>query len=234
MGFVPRRWNDGRLHPLLLWRSWWVLHSTRFKIHEIKKHLNQIRKLNAVSEPPGNATPAVHSEIFLQSDRIASFVLMGIQRWGLLSLLGLIFPFLIVSVSTPKQEVKLVEDTQSGRVLLSSWSCPPQKSLGSYCFICFACMCLLGGVFTFFLLPETRGKTLVEISTEFSAISVCGLSLSQQSSEATKLWETEDASLSGTASSCSRCYIMKNFFKVYLILTSYLGLCAIKDLSNSS
>lgn len=86
--------------------------------------------------------------------------------------------------------------SQSGRVSLSGWSCPLQKFLGSYCFICFACVCLLGGVFTFFVLPETRGKTLVEISTDFRAISVCGLSLSQQSSEATKLWET-----AGTASS---------------------------------
>lgn len=112
---------------------------------------------------------------------------MGIQRWGLLSLLGLIFPFLIVSVPTSNQEVKQVKDSASGRVLLSSFTCPPQKSLGSYCFIFFACVCLLGGVFTFFILPETRGKTLVEISTEFRAISVCGLSLSQQSSKATKL-----------------------------------------------
>lgn len=133
----------------------------------------------------GNATPTVHSEIFLQSDRMASFVLMGIQRWGLLSLLGLIFPFLIVSLSTSQQEVNQVEDLQS--VLLGCTSRPPQKSLGSYCFICFAFVCLLGSVFTFFILPETRGKTLVEISAEFSAITVCRLSPSQQSGEATKL-----------------------------------------------
>ncbi|XP_075870524.1 solute carrier family 2 member 9, like 1 isoform X2 [Nelusetta ayraudi] len=105
---------------------------------------------------PGSATPTVHSEIFLQSDRMASFVLMGIQRWGMFFLLGLIFPFVI-------------------------------RSLGSYCFVFFACVCLLGAVFTFFILPETKGKTLVEISAEFRAIIVCGLSLSQQSSEATKL-----------------------------------------------
>lgn len=53
----------------------------------------------------------------MQSDRMASFVLMGIQRWGMFFLLGLIFPFVIVSPSGGKQEVQQVKDSQSGRVL---------------------------------------------------------------------------------------------------------------------
>lgn len=65
---------------------------------------------------------------------------------------------------------------------------PPQNALNSYCFLFFACVCLLGCVFTFSILPETKGKTLMEISAEFRAISVCGISFSeQQSTEGTKL-----------------------------------------------
>lgn len=49
-----------------------------------------------------------------------------------------------------------------------------QNALNSYCFVLFACVSLLGCLYTFFLLPETKGKTLMEISEEFKAIIVCG------------------------------------------------------------
>uniref|UniRef100_A0A4W6D6D8 Solute carrier family 2 member 9, like 1 n=1 Tax=Lates calcarifer TaxID=8187 RepID=A0A4W6D6D8_LATCA len=88
------------------------------------------------------ASATLNSEIFIQSDRLAALVLMGIQRWLLFAVLGLVFPFLINGLST-------------------------------YCFVLFACVCLLGCFYTFFLLPETKGKTLLEISEEFKAITLC-------------------------------------------------------------
>ncbi|XP_040890502.1 solute carrier family 2 member 9, like 1 [Toxotes jaculatrix] len=105
---------------------------------------------------PAGATATLNSEIFIQSDRLAALVLMGIQRWLLFSVLGLVFPFLI-------------------------------NALSSYCFVLFACMCLLGCLYTFFLLPETKGKTLLEISEEFKAITLCGKSFSEKKSLETKL-----------------------------------------------
>ncbi|XP_038551574.1 solute carrier family 2 member 9, like 1 [Micropterus salmoides] len=105
---------------------------------------------------PAGATATLHSELFIQSDRLAAFVLMGIQRWLVFAVLGLVFPFLI-------------------------------NALNSYCFVLFACMCLLGCLYTFFLLPETKGKTMLEISEEFKAITVCGKSFLEEKRVETKL-----------------------------------------------
>ncbi|KAM7423142.1 hypothetical protein PAMA_010930 [Pampus argenteus] len=105
---------------------------------------------------PAGATAALNSEIFIQSNQLAAFVLMGIQRWFLFAVLGLVFPFII-------------------------------NALDSYCFVIFACMCLLGCLYTFFLLPETKGKTLLEIADEFKAITVCGKFFLEENRVETKL-----------------------------------------------
>ncbi|XP_051933143.1 solute carrier family 2 member 9, like 1 isoform X1 [Hippocampus zosterae] len=60
-------------------------------------------------------------------------------------------------------------------------------ALDSYCFVIFACMSLLGCVYVFFFLPETKGKTLLEISDQFKAITVCGKSSPKESRLETKL-----------------------------------------------
>lgn len=62
-----------------------------------------------------------------------------------------------------------------------------QDALNSYCFVLFACVCLLGFLYTFFFLPETKGKTLLEISEEFKAITVCGKSFWEEKTVETKL-----------------------------------------------
>ncbi|XP_014857968.1 PREDICTED: solute carrier family 2, facilitated glucose transporter member 9-like [Poecilia mexicana] len=105
---------------------------------------------------PGAATATLSSELFIQSDCVAAFVLMGLQRWFMSAMVGLIFPFII-------------------------------DAFGSYCFTLFAIMSLLGSFYTFFLLPETKGKTLVDISEEFKAITVCGKSFLERERVETKL-----------------------------------------------
>uniref|UniRef100_A0A3Q2NWS5 Solute carrier family 2 member 9, like 1 n=1 Tax=Fundulus heteroclitus TaxID=8078 RepID=A0A3Q2NWS5_FUNHE len=96
------------------------------------------------------------SELFIQSDRLAAFVLMGLYRWFIFAVLGLLFPFII-------------------------------DALNSYCFILFAGVCLLGSLYTFFLLPETKGKTFMDISKEFKAIKVYGKSFLEEDKVETKL-----------------------------------------------
>ncbi|XP_010774451.1 solute carrier family 2, facilitated glucose transporter member 9-like, partial [Notothenia coriiceps] len=44
---------------------------------------------------PGGTTGTLHSELFIQSDRMAAFVLIGSQHWFFFALLGLVFPFVI-------------------------------------------------------------------------------------------------------------------------------------------
>uniref|UniRef100_A0A8D0EDM4 Solute carrier family 2 member 9 n=1 Tax=Salvator merianae TaxID=96440 RepID=A0A8D0EDM4_SALMN len=43
-----------------------------------------------------------------------------------------------------------------------------QKGLQTYCFLVFAAVCLAGATFLFFVLPETKNKTLTEISQAFA------------------------------------------------------------------
>ncbi|XP_037535172.1 solute carrier family 2 member 9, like 1 [Nematolebias whitei] len=105
---------------------------------------------------PGAVTATLSSELFVQSDRLAAFVLMGLQLWITFAVLGLIFPFLI-------------------------------NALDAYCFLLFSGVCLLGSLYTFFILPETKGKTLLEISKEFRAITVCGRSFSEGKKMETRL-----------------------------------------------
>lgn len=104
---------------------------------------------------PAGASAPLQSEIFIQSDRLAAFVLMGIQRWSMFSVFSLVFPFLI-------------------------------NALDSYGFVLFASVCLLGSLYTFFFLPETKGKTLLEISEDFKAITVCGKSFLEEKTMETK------------------------------------------------
>uniref|UniRef100_A0A672GLJ7 Solute carrier family 2, facilitated glucose transporter member 5 n=1 Tax=Salarias fasciatus TaxID=181472 RepID=A0A672GLJ7_SALFA len=104
--------------------------------------------------PAGTGT--LSSEIFIQSDRLSAFAIVGLLRWLAIAVIGFMFPFLIVT-------------------------------LGSYSFVLFACMCLLASLYTFFILPETKGKTVLEISQEFNAITVCRKSSPEEQTVETTL-----------------------------------------------
>uniref|UniRef100_A0A672NDU7 Solute carrier family 2, facilitated glucose transporter member 9-like n=1 Tax=Sinocyclocheilus grahami TaxID=75366 RepID=A0A672NDU7_SINGR len=49
-------------------------------------------------------------------------------------------------------------------------------ALKSLSFVLFSCVCLIAALYVFFILPETKGKTLLEISQEFENIRACGSS----------------------------------------------------------
>ncbi|XP_058486566.1 solute carrier family 2 member 9, like 1 [Solea solea] len=105
---------------------------------------------------PVGAIAALNSELFIQTDRVAALVVIGVQRWLTFATVGLVFPFILTS-------------------------------LGSYSFLVFAVMSLVGCLYTFFFLPETKGKTILEISEQFRAITICGKSLAEKKDIETKL-----------------------------------------------
>lgn len=45
-----------------------------------------------------------------------------------------------------------------------------QEALQTYAFLVFVVVCLIASVFLFFILPETKNKTFVEISQSFAKI----------------------------------------------------------------
>ncbi|KAL4655936.1 hypothetical protein GN956_G5493 [Arapaima gigas] len=47
-------------------------------------------------------------------------------------------------------------------------------SLKSFSFLLCASICLIAGIFFFFLIPETKGKTVLQISKEFKEFPMCG------------------------------------------------------------
>ncbi|KAL1265661.1 hypothetical protein QQF64_003688 [Cirrhinus molitorella] len=54
-------------------------------------------------------------------------------------------------------------------------------------FVLFACVCLIAALYVYFILPETKGKTLLEISQEFKNIRACGSSTEEVLCFETKL-----------------------------------------------
>lgn len=117
---------------------------------------------------------------------MASLVLTGLQGWFMFAVMGLVFPFLIVR--TTKLKISSALHYNTHRVLKSWMTFLSQDALSSYLFVLFASACMLGSLYTFFLLPETKGKTLLEISEEFKAITVCGKSFAEETRTETRLW----------------------------------------------
>uniref|UniRef100_A0A8C7E9H5 Solute carrier family 2, facilitated glucose transporter member 5 n=1 Tax=Nothoprocta perdicaria TaxID=30464 RepID=A0A8C7E9H5_NOTPE len=79
-------------------------------------------------------------EFFQQSQRPAAFMIAGTVNWLSNFAVGLLFPFIQVL----------------------------RIGLQTYCFLVFAAICSAGATYLFFVLPETKNKTLNEISQAFA------------------------------------------------------------------
>lgn len=49
-----------------------------------------------------------------------------------------------------------------------------QEGLGSFCFIIFLTYCLSMAIFVFLVMPETKGKTMLQVMEEFNRLNYCG------------------------------------------------------------
>uniref|UniRef100_A0A8C8RZ00 Solute carrier family 2, facilitated glucose transporter member 5 n=1 Tax=Pelusios castaneus TaxID=367368 RepID=A0A8C8RZ00_9SAUR len=75
-----------------------------------------------------------------------------------------------------------------------------QAGLHTFCFLVFAVICLLGAIYLFFILPETKNRTINEISQTFAKrnkVTLEGREMSQFSSE-TKSSEEQGHNISST------------------------------------
>uniref|UniRef100_G3N9C5 Solute carrier family 2, facilitated glucose transporter member 5 n=1 Tax=Gasterosteus aculeatus aculeatus TaxID=481459 RepID=G3N9C5_GASAC len=94
---------------------------------------------------PAGVTGVLPTEIFNQTARPAAYMIAGSMMWLNLFIIGMIFPFLVVSLT-----------------------------LQQYCFVPFGAVCLLSALFVGFFLPETKGKSLSAITSEFNKLNFKG------------------------------------------------------------
>uniref|UniRef100_A0A8C3TEP3 Solute carrier family 2, facilitated glucose transporter member 5 n=1 Tax=Chelydra serpentina TaxID=8475 RepID=A0A8C3TEP3_CHESE len=85
------------------------------------------------------ATVSIMTEIFSQSFRPSAFLINGCVSWIWLSVLGMIFPYIV-------------------------------ESLGPFCFLIFLGLLVFSTIFTYLFLPETKGKSIMEIRGEFNKL----------------------------------------------------------------
>ncbi|XP_029475148.1 solute carrier family 2, facilitated glucose transporter member 11 isoform X2 [Rhinatrema bivittatum] len=85
---------------------------------------------------PAGVTGIMPTEIFDQLSRPAAYMICGSIIWLMLSVVGLLFPFILAG-------------------------------LGHFCFVPFFTVCVCTSVYVGFFLPETKGKSLLEITEEF-------------------------------------------------------------------
>ncbi|XP_067406059.1 solute carrier family 2, facilitated glucose transporter member 11-like isoform X2 [Emydura macquarii macquarii] len=88
---------------------------------------------------PAGAIMSIMMEIFNQSARSSAFVIAGTISWMGLTVIGMIFPFIV-------------------------------EALGPFCFLIFMGVLVISGIFFYLFLPETKGKSIMEITEEFSTI----------------------------------------------------------------
>nr|XP_033812120.1 solute carrier family 2, facilitated glucose transporter member 11 isoform X3 [Geotrypetes seraphini] len=86
---------------------------------------------------PAGVTGILPTELFDQMSRPAAYMICGSLIWLMLSLIGLLFPFIL-------------------------------EGLGHFCFVPFFTVCVCSAVYVGFFLPETKGKSLMEITEEFN------------------------------------------------------------------
>nr|XP_051693053.1 solute carrier family 2, facilitated glucose transporter member 11 isoform X4 [Oryctolagus cuniculus] len=145
---------------------------------------------------PAGVTGILATELFDQTARPAAYVVYGVLLWTMLLLVGLGFPFLMVSLPCPVAPASSgapislrtpgglrgggVLGERSRSLLLVSrpflWrprgtpglgvSLHPQEGLAHFIYVPFLAVCVCGAVYTGLFLPETKGKSFLEITQE--------------------------------------------------------------------
>ncbi|CAG08545.1 unnamed protein product, partial [Tetraodon nigroviridis] len=98
---------------------------------------------------PGGVTNILTTELFTQTARPAAYVIAGSVNWLNFFFIGLVFPFVVLSFPAENNH-------DLGQI-----------GLQQYCFLVFLVICSLMATYIFFIIPETKNKTFMEIQNEF-------------------------------------------------------------------
>lgn len=142
-------------------------------------------------------TAPLPGEILPQSFKSAGYTLGCTINWMGLFALGMLFPTMVVRrcIDTPTDQMTWIVDSS---VFIF------QENLESFCFLIFLVFCLVCGLYVAFNVPETKNRTVLEITAEFERMH-CKDETSQKKkpeqdlsgikSCSTKFWFTQESLL---------------------------------------
>ncbi|XP_047425401.1 solute carrier family 2 member 11, like isoform X2 [Mugil cephalus] len=127
---------------------------------------------------PAGVTAPLPGEIFNQSYKSAAYIVACTLNWTGLFTLGMLFPVLVVSVLLSPQFFLLTEGYLKEQLLKKSvkmchslTNCFQmlcfQEQLDYYCFLIFLVFCAVCGIYVRLNVPETKNRTVLEITAEF-------------------------------------------------------------------
>ncbi|XP_056387283.1 solute carrier family 2, facilitated glucose transporter member 5-like isoform X5 [Hyla sarda] len=87
----------------------------------------------------GGTTITINLEIFPQEARAAAMVILGVINWLGLTIIGMVFPFVVATME-------------------------------QFCFLVFLFITAICGTFLYFYLPETKGKSWLQIREDFNKL----------------------------------------------------------------
>lgn len=114
---------------------------------------------------PGPIPWFIVAELFAQGPRPAAIAVAGCCNWTASFLVGLLFPKLLVRTFSMNFSITIVKDTRTKCIVILLTF---QELCKAYVFIIFFILLIVFFVFTYFRVPETKGRTFEDIARGFS------------------------------------------------------------------
>lgn len=110
---------------------------------------------------------ALPAELFLQAWRPSAFVISGTINWLCMFLVGMLFSYIVVRYLlhiVPYFCFYIMSATVSNSLIST------QEALGPFCFLIFVAYTVFSAAFLLYFVPETKGKTMVEVMEDFNKL----------------------------------------------------------------
>lgn len=118
---------------------------------------------------PGPIPWFIVAELFAQGPRPAAIAVAGCCNWTASFIVGLSFPPLLVRTLSQNSALShFCMDTRTKHIIMTLL--PFQELCGPYVFIIFLILLIIFFLFTYFRVPETKGRTFEDIASGFSNV----------------------------------------------------------------